>query len=851
MAARIFGEFKSDNEIEYVIEIHDTEFGGVGSSVKVGGDGFQINWNGETDEIYSPIIGSSATFSFYDKGEDHMADFINLFKQYQEDRFFVVIYREATARYVNNLPNVISNFETRVAADGGVVESICYRSDIVDLGGTFRYISPIAEQIYWYGWIIQDLIEVEDVSNPTLYQFQAVDGISKMKNTPYEYEGSLRTFTDHLYNFINENTPSSNLTSSLVMLRTVSNYWSEQQTHSETTDPLSITRFPTKTFAEYDDTGVVVYSNALDILREMCLVMGARFYFDEGCFRFEQFSSRDENELREFKYLMDGTSSTYDDVAVDFDVDQIAVARSSGSFRFLPAVNKIELTDTKKAHINIIGRAVSFPNNEIGVGIIPSVDNGRVILEMRSEIQTYISNALQSTATPVFGVTIRLEPSDGTADQYWKNSIIVNSLVFGTGSWSTVQDTFKWSGNTISRVTSSTTTTSNTMVTGPLPKDGDIFINISFLGFYNQGLDATFISAPNAFAWNVLLNKARFENDNSPASVASVTGLAINTSTKIKSNLTLDLGETRLFNGSGELGSLYVYNGAAWVPSGKWRVGNTGSYISTSSLVTSDLMQFHNAPIERWEGTMIYPENFKDLLRFDTHQWIAMSATLNANVDELSGEWFRISPDNTNITIGTPIDTTDTDVGGTDAADFVGRYSNVGSGSVAGMIVDIDNDAIGPYKETTTGGQINGTANVTGNTTLAGTLGVTGVSTLAATTVEEFTTTDRVNVTINEITANDGGSENLTYSKHFNLITYEGGNGTYTITLPESEPGVILRFKTDDTIAANKTITLQPQAGGIIDAESTYLLDRSFDGITLLGKGGDGNKWLIIQKKEK
>jgi len=107
-----------------------------------------------------------------------------------------------------------------------------------------------------------------------------------------------------------------------------------------------------------------------------------------------------------------------------------------------------------------------------------------------------------------------------------------------------------------------------------------------------------------------------------------------------------------------------------------------------------------------------------------------------------------------------------------------------------------------------------------------------------------------VNVTINAITANDGGSENLTAIKHFNFITYQGGNGTYTITLPEAEEGVILRFKTDDTIGANKTITLQPQSGGRIDSESTYVMNRSYDGVSLLGRGG-ANKWYIIQKKEK
>jgi hypothetical protein len=137
---------------------------------------------------------------------------------------------------------------------------------------------------------------------------------------------------------------------------------------------------------------------------------------------------------------------------------------------------------------------------------------------------------------------------------------------------------------------------------------------------------------------------------------------------------------------------------------------------------------------------------------------------------------------------------------------------------------------------------------VVGNTDLTGTLDVTGATTLATTTVDEFTTTDRVNVTVNSITATPGGSETLSLRNHFNFITYSGGNGTYTINLPASENGVILRFKTDDRVVANKTVTLQPQSGERIDAEDSYTMDRSYDGITLLGYN---QNWFVIQKKEK
>ena len=95
-----------------------------------------------------------------------------------------------------------------------------------------------------------------------------------------------------------------------------------------------------------------------------------------------------------------------------------------------------------------------------------------------------------------------------------------------------------------------------------------------------------------------------------------------------------------------------------------------------------------------------------------------------------------------------------------------------------------------------------------------------------------------------------GGSENQAYANAFNFISYTGDEtGTYTINLPASESGAVLQFKTDGTITANKKAQLTPQVGETIDGSSEpYQLDRSYDGITLVGFGGN---WFITQKKEK
>ena len=105
-----------------------------------------------------------------------------------------------------------------------------------------------------------------------------------------------------------------------------------------------------------------------------------------------------------------------------------------------------------------------------------------------------------------------------------------------------------------------------------------------------------------------------------------------------------------------------------------------------------------------------------------------------------------------------------------------------------------------------------------------------------------------MNVTINQITATAAGNETLENAKHFNFLSYSGGNGTYTITLPAAEDGVILRFKTDDSVVANKTITLQGDGSERIDGESSYIMNRSYDGISIVALNSN---WFIIQKKEK
>lgn len=125
-----------------------------------------------------------------------------------------------------------------------------------------------------------------------------------------------------------------------------------------------------------------------------------------------------------------------------------------------------------------------------------------------------------------------------------------------------------------------------------------------------------------------------------------------------------------------------------------------------------------------------------------------------------------------------------------------------------------------------------------------GTDGLSGVCNLG-----DVTTSGKVKVAINAISATNGGTTVLTANKHFNFISYVGANnGTHLIQLPAVENGLILRFKTDGTVSNSRDIEIEPQFGVTIDGASSYFMDRSYDGITMLGYNG---QWYIIQKKDK
>ena len=809
---KLYGEFRSDYGNFYLIEIWDEDYtGNDPDRFNVTSNGFELNYSGQTDNIYSPVIGSSVSFGMYIKDAATRA-FETDFKNYQENRYYVKIWK--------------GNFNGQDADKW-------YNTSKVSDDGLVMNFSPDEEELvyldfFWGGYILQDVVKIEDAAEPYVLQIEANDGIAKLKNVDaLRFRSSI---TSIFSNAIFSTYSHSIFPTEWPALKVISNWWSEQQTYSASDNPLDSTAVDVDVFHEFDADGNIRKASYYDVLTNVCKAFGMRFYFSNGSYRAEQVFQRDISAFTEFSYKTNGNLIGYESVTRDKTLDQTSnKARLAGNiFNFLPAVNKTQIT-TDEGDVNyagIISNQTTQPTIDLGF----TTDDPQNWLEInfKSEVELEINTNVNNIRI-YYIINVDVVLDDGTTTYYLKRNHI--GLTPNNASWTTTQAGSGYEvivGPFIEQVQSPYSppysefhSASFTVITPTLPQEGDITVEFNGNKWINKsGVTRTLNASNNSYWDSRVISIDKMNGNNGHFVEARVTN------SNIGSGLVYDLGTTKIFDGSGNRGSLYYQNGLVYTLTTGWREGNSGSYITAQRLIANEFLALMNKPIQKYEGSIFSSHHFMTRLIFEGKNWLQLGGRFIANSDEWDGEWFAISKETITIT------NTDTGV----PADPV---FSIGSGSLDGR------SSLSATNITDLGAV---DVEVENDVTVGNDLGVTGNSTLSTTSVGEFTTTDRVNVTLNEITGNAGGSETLLLRNHFNFISYSGANGTYTINLPTAEDGVILRFKTDDTVLANKTITLTPQSGQRIDAESSYIMDRSYDGITLLGK--DSN-WYIIQKKEK
>jgi hypothetical protein len=247
MATRYTSTFYSEKGRKYYLVIDDVNFSGVSSTVDIINS--EITWQSDVEnglERYAPIIASNFKFTIL-INDNVKEQFLTDFLVSPEGRFTIRL----TGYDISNSPN-----------------------------------------FYWYGYVLADLVEYDDVALSVgyFYDINAIDGIGWLKGIDYKpdgydfYQGD-DTIINHVNNCLQKITYVPSIYGTNVgVLASAFNWHEDSWTYSSSIDPLIRMRINHKVFYTVDTKDNITYMKCYDVLKRMMIPLGMRFFFSDRKF---------------------------------------------------------------------------------------------------------------------------------------------------------------------------------------------------------------------------------------------------------------------------------------------------------------------------------------------------------------------------------------------------------------------------------------------------------------------------------------------------------------------------------------------------------------------------------------
>ena len=141
MALRFYGEFKDDQGEDWRVNIYDDEHTTGASQATLGPAGFQLSYDGDNENVFQHVIGSSVTFEMFD---------------------------------------------TAIGMDGFLFDDLPNRQE-TDIKVEIRKDPDGDNTMYWVGVLLTEQVDVPDMPSPNPITFRAADGLAFLQDLKKEY----------------------------------------------------------------------------------------------------------------------------------------------------------------------------------------------------------------------------------------------------------------------------------------------------------------------------------------------------------------------------------------------------------------------------------------------------------------------------------------------------------------------------------------------------------------------------------------------------------------------------------------------------------------------------------------
>ena len=586
LGKRLHNDFYSLSGVLYSLEIHDADYVGASVAFKTANNSIRVKFSGVERNRINPVIPASISFS-------------------------LIVENATIEGLINDLVTSNESRFTCVLIQSGVVK--------------------------FAGFLVVDLVRIENISYPYFFTINAVDGIARLKDLEYNNAGTAytgkETLNGHLNNVISQIGLSTHTGTALTKLTE----W-EEDNHEPGADLLENTRLSHLLFTKKDKNGNNKFSNPFLVLKEICKTFLGRFLFWDGSYHFQQINAYD-------------TTSAY-----DINVNKVL---SGGGWTFLPPLRQSK----------VILKYGDTSNTALGVGL--TQDNNTGILDSDFKTgESYVFKGLLEYKTTFsaafiaangikthrvkFGIVIGvgsdyLERTAGTSDFY--------NIENGAPEW--VTDDFnnlryyEFYGDVITEFNYNWNKTISFNIVTPPYAGADVTsarLQIHDIHFLKP--DGGYYTDPD-ISLNWSLYNAVFQEETNETTVINYEKIytASNSIAGNSKNLATNIimGDIDITTNPAKL---EVFDGANWLDSSAWSNGIfTGKNIG--QILTNEIIAGQTKPIRILEQTIIEP-NFSLIGRYvyDSVNYIFLSGSWAPERDEVSGQFLEINIDRANVTEG-------------------------------------------------------------------------------------------------------------------------------------------------------------------------------------------------------
>jgi len=621
MATRIEGKSAGHYGTTYTVQIDDSDFTGTKTDVSLGENGFTLAYKPDGDEHpHNPIISSECTFT---------------------------IIRDQS----NN--SDIGSFVTNLI-----------RSD----EGRFRVkILDGSSSLYWCGYILADQVVEQDrdwADTISALTIRAKDGINRLKSVDYNDDGTAYTGRDtlkeHLFKILGKIDTADFFAASDEYLTVIAKWYDgTMDSPALTDDPLDLVFFDHFTATERDANGIISYRSSYEILKTICTIFGARFFFSDGSYRFEQVNEyKNTGSIYRHRYRKAGTkigtSTSVELEASEADGDFIRA--SEGEYSYFAPLRRIELTFNHRNDYNYLeGETWDELNvSAVNVGNVGTQNIGfRIAGTIESKVD-FDTDFLQ--CRNVFAIEVKL--TFGATKYYLKRGYNLTSggVTYNRGEWTTTASDRMLVVTPIQPANDIAILQTVDYITPDVPTDleecqVEMGVNYnSTLLVSSQGNPIQTITIEWDY-YNTIFQL--FSEDDAALTEKTITTLNNPDSTNLSQVLEI---ETLIGDSPNLLTSatLTVEDAAGDLqPSDDWTRGLSGTGKKIQNLLLSQIMKYRKKALLKWRGTVFKTSgvHYNSVLWFSTgNKVVPLTASYNSKAEQWEGEWFLIDYELDSIT---------------------------------------------------------------------------------------------------------------------------------------------------------------------------------------------------------